>query len=83
MADVENTAAEKRGTAERLRSSASYVWHKLKQIDLNPETAFKRKRPPPASRRIMINMDLPKEAYDTRGRIRRQWLQCDPPDLAP
>lgn len=74
MADVENTAAEKRGTAERLRSSASYVWHKLKQIDLNPETAFRRKRPPPASRRIMINMDLPKEAYDTRGRIRRQWL---------
>lgn len=70
MADSGDTVGDKRG----FRALASHMWRKLKQIDLNPETAFKRKRPPPSSRRVMINIELPKEAYDKRGRVRRQWM---------
>ena len=70
MADSGDTVGDKRG----FRALASHMWRKLKRIDLNPETAFKRKRPPPSSRRVMINIELPKEAYDKRGRVRRQWM---------
>lgn len=44
-------------------------WTKLRSIDLNPETAFRRKRRPPASRRVMVNTDLPREMYDSKGKV--------------
>ncbi|WFD42980.1 P-type phospholipid transporter [Malassezia psittaci] len=53
------------------------AWIRAKQalgrIDLNPETAFRPKRPPPAVRRVLVNLPLPSEAYDSKGRVRKDW----------
>lgn len=60
--------------AQRASGMASTVWRKLKAIDLNPETAFKPKRPPPATRNVMVNLDLPPEAFDAKGRVKKSWV---------
>ncbi|KAE8213447.1 hypothetical protein CF327_g3031 [Tilletia walkeri] len=49
-------------------SFPSRMFHLIKSIDLNPETAFRKKRPPPAPRSIYINEPLPEEAFDHKGR---------------
>lgn len=48
-------------------------WAKLKEIDLNPETAFKRKRLPPCPRSVYMNEPLPAEAFDHKGKPHRSW----------
>lgn len=58
---------------QRARGVWSSVWSTLKKIDLNPETAFRPKRPPPASRLVTVNLPLPSEAYDNKGRLRKKW----------
>ncbi|WFD04967.1 P-type phospholipid transporter [Malassezia vespertilionis] len=54
----------------------SLVWRKIQEIDLNPETAFRRRRPPPAPRRVVVNADLPPDAVDSKGRVIRSWIYC-------
>ncbi|PWN51152.1 phospholipid-translocating P-type ATPase [Violaceomyces palustris] len=46
---------------------------KLKRIDLNPETAFKKRRPPPCLRSVYFNEPLPPEAFDHKGRAEASW----------
>ncbi|PWZ00210.1 phospholipid-translocating P-type ATPase [Testicularia cyperi] len=41
---------------------------KLKNISLDPDTVFKKKRPPPAPRSVYFNEPLPEEAFDHKGR---------------
>ncbi|KAK0556677.1 hypothetical protein OC846_000996 [Tilletia horrida] len=48
--------------------------HAVRNIDLNPETAFRKKRPPPSQRSIYINEPLPSEAFDHKGRPRPKWI---------
>ena len=57
-------AAGAQKAAGKARSFFSKVWAKLREIDLNPETAFQPKRPPPCSRQVYVNHELPEEAYD-------------------
>lgn len=45
----------------------------IKKIDLNPETAFKKTRPPPAPRSVYFNEPLPSEAFDKKGRPLKSW----------
>lgn len=41
---------------------------KLSNISLDPDTVFKKKRPPPAPRSVYFNEPLPSEAFDAKGR---------------
>lgn len=67
-------AAGAQKAAGKARSFFSKVWAKLREIDLNPETAFQPKRPPPCSRQVYVNHELPEEAYDSRHRIKTSWI---------
>ncbi|CAD6950889.1 unnamed protein product [Tilletia controversa] len=44
------------------------IAHFIRHIDLNPETAFRKSRPPPAPRSIYIHESLPDDAFDHKGR---------------
>ncbi|WFD34996.1 P-type phospholipid transporter [Malassezia cuniculi] len=67
-------AAPRRGFMDSVRHAGSATVRFFKRIDLNPETAFQRKRPPPAARHIYVNMELPEEAYDHKGRTKQAWV---------
>lgn len=67
-------AASQGGFMASMRNAGAATVRALKRIDLNPETAFSRKRPPPSTRRIYVNMDLPPEARDSRGRTLKSWV---------
>jgi len=54
-------------------SLPSRILNTLRNIDLNPETAFAKKRPPPAPRSIFLNEPLPASAFDDKGRPKRTW----------
>ncbi|EPQ26950.1 uncharacterized protein PFL1_05585 [Pseudozyma flocculosa PF-1] len=54
-------------------SGPKALWAKLKSIDLNPETAFAKKRPPPAPRTVYFNQPLPAEAFGKKGRPAPGW----------
>ncbi|WFD26226.1 P-type phospholipid transporter [Malassezia nana] len=69
-------AAEEPAQGGRVKGYFLRCVHALKRIDLNPETAFKRKRPPPAPRRVLVNLPLPEEALDARGRVHRTWVHA-------
>lgn len=62
------------GLGVRLRQSFVRCLQAFKRIDLNPETAFKRRRPPPAPRRVLVNLPLPEEALDARGRVHKSYI---------
>ena len=58
-------------TGRSMRGMASRVLERLRQFDVNPETAFKRKRPPPAARTVVVNQELPADAFDKRGKVKK------------
>lgn len=69
--DAVEEAPAKGGRVKQILTQFTKAW---KRIDLNPETAFKRRRPPPATRRILVNLPLPEEALDQRGRVKKSWV---------
>ena len=77
---AENTAASgaeavpPRTFTSTMRNAASATARLFKRIDLNPETAFQRKRPPPSTRYIYVNMELPPEAFNSRGHTHKSWV---------
>lgn len=60
-------------TPAQKQSSLKRLWLRIKEIDLDPETAFRRKRPPPCERSIYFNEALPQEAFDQKGRPLPNW----------
>lgn len=68
MAAVSQAAS----AGQSAKQFGSKVWAKLREIDLNPETAFRKKRPKPSHRRVMVNIDLPKDMYDSKGRVKKE-----------
>lgn len=69
MGDVQPT-----GGAPARSGVVSRTWQKIRSIDLNPETAFRRKRPTPTPRTVVVNGELPEEAYDSKGRVQKHWV---------
>ncbi|WFD32333.1 P-type phospholipid transporter [Malassezia sp. CBS 17886] len=59
---------------QKARHVLQSIRRSVRAIDLNPETAFKRKRPPPAPRCIVVNEPLPQEAFDAKGRPQQAWV---------
>ncbi|KAI3620659.1 hypothetical protein CBS9595_002626 [Malassezia furfur] len=59
---------------QRAKGMLSRAWSTVKKLELDPEKAFRAKRPPPASRTVTVNIPLPAEAYDNKGRIRKSWV---------
>ncbi|KAN0065109.1 hypothetical protein ACQY0O_001606 [Thecaphora frezii] len=60
-------------SAEKKPSTFKALWAKLKSIDLNPETAFSKKRPPPAARTVYFNQPLPSDAISKKGQPAQGW----------
>jgi Phospholipid-translocating ATPase N-terminal len=60
-------------TPGQKQSSMKRLWSRIKEIDLDPETAFRRKRPPPCERSIYFNEALPQEAFNHKGRPLPSW----------
>ncbi|KDN45280.1 phospholipid-translocating P-type ATPase [Tilletiaria anomala UBC 951] len=56
------------------RHGLAALWRRIKEIDLDPETAFRKKRPPPCARSVYFNEPLPAEAFQAKnGRIKPEW----------
>ena len=50
------------------------AWKWIKEVDLNPDTAFKKKRPPPCARSVYFNEPLPLEAFhEKKARGKAEW----------
>ncbi|KAK0562385.1 hypothetical protein OC844_002725 [Tilletia horrida] len=61
------------GAEARKPSLPARIVHFVRNIDLNPETAFRKKRPPPAPRSVYINEPLPSSAFDHKGHPVQAW----------
>lgn len=49
--------------------------HWIQAVDLDPETAFRKKRPPPAPRTIYFNEPLPDDAFHGKKRTPKpEWV---------
>uniref|UniRef100_V5ESP9 Phospholipid-transporting ATPase n=1 Tax=Kalmanozyma brasiliensis (strain GHG001) TaxID=1365824 RepID=V5ESP9_KALBG len=59
-------AGSSAGTAKQGKLGAFRA--KFANFSLDPDTVFKKKRPPPAPRSVYFNEPLPQEAFDAKGR---------------
>ncbi|KAG8955493.1 hypothetical protein FRC03_011207 [Tulasnella sp. 419] len=56
----------------RKKSKIGAFFHRL--VDWRVEDLFSKKRPPPRQRTIYVNHDLPPDAYDHKGKLKKEWV---------